>query len=742
MKKKICIFFLSFSLLLSTVNPLLASAEEASDFSTFEENEIIADDAKEVSADNNVADPEPSEDTMSFSIEAIQPVELNNSVTAEESMVLQEQADAAWDETTLKKNNIRYRFVGTVLYIGLIDPDQPQVSRDFPSVGAWAIKMEEQSKAVTKVVIEEGITTIGKRWFYAASTSYFQNLTEVELPSSVTEIGQDAFGGDVALSAINLENVKTIGFGAFQNDRTLTQLSLEKAESIGDAAFGNCVSLQHLTLGQADVQIAEDAFRNCPQLRVCYAGSKDSWSNICASEKEGLKNVSFVHCKKEAAPKEATCTEPGTESLTCEICEEVYAGNEVAALNHDYATEYTVDVAPTCTTAGSQSIHCTRCGEADPKSVQELAPLDHDYAAEYTVDVAPTCTTAGSQSRHCTRCGEADPKSVQELAALGHNYVSKVTRAATCTEDGEQVDTCSRCGDVQKQVLKATGHQWGDWKKTADATITGAEQQQRTCVVCGAAETKAVGEKLTPTATVNASTVTLKVKQSTKGLKVTGLAKGDSVAAWKSADTKIFTVKGNADGTCTLTGKKKGSAKLEITLASGLKKKVTVKVQTAAVKTSKVTVAEKKLTVKKGEKASLKPVVTPFTSSQKLTYTSSNKKVATVSKSGVITAKKTGTAKITVKSGSKKVTVTVTVPKTKTTDIRVASSVTVKKGKTVSLNAKTTPKNSDEKLTYTSSNKKIATVTKSGKVKGVKKGTATITVKSGSRTVKVIVTVK
>ena len=88
---------------------------------------------------------------------------------------------------------------------------------------------------------------------------------------------------------------------------------------------------------------------------------------------------------------------------------------------------------------------------------------------------------------------------------------------------------------------------------------------------------------------------------------------------------------------CTLTGKKKGSAKLEITLASGLTKTVTVKVQKTAVKTSKVKVAEKKLTVKKGEKASLKATVAPFTSAQKLTYTSSNKKVATVSKNGVVT---------------------------------------------------------------------------------------------------------
>jgi uncharacterized protein YjdB len=46
---------------------------------------------------------------------------------------------------------------------------------------------------------------------------------------------------------------------------------------------------------------------------------------------------------------------------------------------------------------------------------------------------------------------------------------------------------------------------------------------------------------------------------------------------------------------------------------------------------------------------------------EKITYSSSNKSIATVSSSGVITGKKKGKTTITVKSGTKKVVVTVTV---------------------------------------------------------------------------------
>ncbi|MEO2634389.1 Ig-like domain-containing protein [Blautia wexlerae] len=46
------------------------------------------------------------------------------------------------------------------------------------------------------------------------------------------------------------------------------------------------------------------------------------------------------------------------------------------------------------------------------------------------------------------------------------------------------------------------------------------------------------------------------------------------------------------------------------------------------------------------KKLTLKPVISPITSQEKVTYSSSNKKIATVSSSGVITGKKKGTEKL------------------------------------------------------------------------------------------------
>ena len=64
-----------------------------------------------------------------------------------------------------------------------------------------------------------------------------------------------------------------------------------------------------------------------------------------------------------------------------------------------------------------------------------------------------------------------------------------------------------------------------------------------------------------------------------------------------------------------------------------------------------------KVTVARNKKLTLKPVISPITSQEKVTYSSSNKKIATVSSTG----KKKRTAYITVKSGKirKKVKVVV-----------------------------------------------------------------------------------
>jgi hypothetical protein len=303
--------------------------------------------------------------------------------------------------------------------------------------------------------------------------------------------------------------------------------------------------------------------------------------------------------------------------------------------------------------------------------------------------------------------------------------------------------TCKNgCGTTKTEPVKANGsHTPGSWTVTKEATAVAEGTREQKCTVCGTVVKTETIAKLKGTIKLNATSITLQAGKSTNKIVVSGLAAGDSIKSWKSSNTKIVTV--DKKGTIKAVGKAKQKDTVTEKLASGTTGKIEVTIQKDAVKTKKIKLASKKITLKKGSKQTLTPVITPITSQDKVTYESSNKKVATVSKKGVVTAKAAGTAKITVKSGSKKAVVTVVVAKTATTKITVAkTSLTLKKGKTSVLKPKLTPASSDDTITYKSSNTKVASVDKNGKITAKKAGKAVITVKAGKASVRVTVTVK
>lgn len=280
------------------------------------------------------------------------------------------------------------------------------------------------------------------------------------------------------------------------------------------------------------------------------------------------------------------------------------------------------------------------------------------HAYESAVTKEPSCEEAGEATYTCKYCGDSYTEKL--AAATGHEYdTGKVTKEPSCEEAGIRTYTCAHCKGTYTEKIAPTGHKWSSWKTVAEATVFTAETQTRSCSVCKKTETRTVGSRLAGTISLNASTLVLQVKQKTSALTVSGMASGDYVDSVTAGNTKLLKVTGyTKDGKITLkAAKKTGKTDLTIKLASGVKKTIQVKIQKNTVKTTKISGLTKKLTLKSKKKLTLIPALTPITSQQKVTYTSSNKKVAVVSAKGVLTAKKKGKAKITVKSGSKKVVI-------------------------------------------------------------------------------------
>lgn len=331
-----------------------------------------------------------------------------------------------------------------------------------------------------------------------------------------------------------------------------------------------------------------------------------------------------------------------------------------------------------------------------------------------------------------------------------HSWITKnVIKKATCTAAGSKVENCASCDATRTVTIPVKGHTVVKDAAVAPTVFADGKTEGSHCSVCGTViEKQNTIAKVPATIYLTDSSLKMKTGQSTTAFKATGFSEGDYVTAVtsnKPGTVKVTNV--NKNGTFKLTaGKKKGSAVVTVTMASKKTASFKVTVQKAAVKTTKITTTTKSLTLAKGatyKKLASSITVTPVTSKEKVSYSSSNKKVATVSSKGVIKAKKAGTTKITVKSGKKKIVVTVKVTGVKTTNLSgVPAAKSVSKGKSFKIKAIATPKNTDEKITFKSSNKKVATVTSKGVVKGLKKGTATITVQSGSKKMTCKVTVK
>lgn len=99
---------------------------------------------------------------------------------------------------------------------------------------------------------------------------HLSSLKKVVIPSSVEEIGADAFSDCPELKTVVLnEGLKTIGFGAFRNCTALKRITLpESLERIDDYAFNACISLSSLKIPANVDYIGYEAFGACESLRL------------------------------------------------------------------------------------------------------------------------------------------------------------------------------------------------------------------------------------------------------------------------------------------------------------------------------------------------------------------------------------------------------------------------------------------------------------------------------------------
>lgn len=193
--------------------------------------------------------------------------------------------------------------------------------------------------------------------------------------------------------------------------------------------------------------------RTVDQEPTCTSYGSYSYHCTRCSEKNDIAVIDMLpHTLIHHERVNATCLDDGVgEYYECSVCRHLFLDASamvkvpsipvLSALGHDWETEARVDVIPTCTEPGSQSVHCTRCSET--KDTKVLPSLGHDWNMTPTIDKPSTCTETGLQSIHCNRCRETKEQSVVPIT--GHSWHEEITPATVLT-DGVSEVICSECG--------------------------------------------------------------------------------------------------------------------------------------------------------------------------------------------------------------------------------------------------------------------------------------------------------
>ncbi len=121
-----------------------------------------------------------------------------------------------------------------------------------------------KSKQVKKIIIKNGVTSIGGNAFYG-----YKNLSSVTIPNSVKKIGWYAFSDCSKLKSITIPSgVKVIEQALFAYCKNLESVKLPSGiTAIGAWAFVGCSKLKNITIPKKVIGIGTYAFSGCYGLK-------------------------------------------------------------------------------------------------------------------------------------------------------------------------------------------------------------------------------------------------------------------------------------------------------------------------------------------------------------------------------------------------------------------------------------------------------------------------------------------
>lgn len=308
------------------------------------------------------------------------------------------------NETTVTVGNVfAMRGVSSRLVFALNDPDEYRFS--------GVTVTDADGNAVSDDKYEFDSTTgefialsVDRNLIVTADAS----LKDVEIsvtdsennPVSTVDIGTDFDNGNPT-KAVSLKLKVTEG-GSIAKYRVVKESDLNKASGVITDTSSFTVSY---TAGDEWGTADDGSLKMAKGATATFTVKPDS--NLAA----GTYTEDFIVITDRTAYADASA---GTQDKALARFTVTYkVEHEIDPHSHIWESDYTIDKEPTCTEAGSESIHCSLCDAR--KDIKEISPKGHDWS-EWKTLVEPTITSEGKASRSCNVCGIKEEKALSKLS--------------------------------------------------------------------------------------------------------------------------------------------------------------------------------------------------------------------------------------------------------------------------------------------------------------------------------------
>lgn len=192
------------------------------------------------------------------------------------------------------------------------------------------------SSTIQKVVIEEGVTSIGRGYFEKCP-----NLTSITIPKSVTSIGGGSFSQCSSLTSVYITDLSSwcsVKFDAnpltkahhlFLNGKELTDLVIpDGVLSISNSAFSGCTELISVTIPNSVTSIGSYAFLNCTGLTtITLPNSVTSIGSYSFQNCNGITSMLIKSSPTTIGDSPFSgCTNIKNVSFDCETITKLFSG--------------------------------------------------------------------------------------------------------------------------------------------------------------------------------------------------------------------------------------------------------------------------------------------------------------------------------------------------------------------------------------------------------------------------------